>query len=162
MKENGRHIKMKKYEIDEGEWQTYQDEEIRLEVGQTIYAKGIDKYGNETRTVSSYTATVPSDAIGPNAYDGNESTYFQGNGTYYMDIDSSMRGKEVKINIQSTSGLYCWGYIYIVLEDATEQLKVSVGNRTSFNSVIEIPENATKIKYITQTNVRLYEIQPSN
>src|SRR5690606_23043472 len=41
-----------------GEWLQYQDKEILVKQGETIYAKGVDQYGNETRIVSSYTMNV--------------------------------------------------------------------------------------------------------
>ena len=46
------------YKIDDGEWQKYKDQKIKLELGETIYAKGIDKDGVETRTISSYKSKI--------------------------------------------------------------------------------------------------------
>ena len=57
----------------DGEWQNYTGK-VRVEIGQTIYAKGIDKNGNETRIISEYKAELPSDALGANAYDNNTTT----------------------------------------------------------------------------------------
>lgn len=62
------------YSLDGENWQTYKDESIRVELGQTLYAKGIDVFGNETRIISTYTRTLPSDALGAEAYDGDDST----------------------------------------------------------------------------------------
>ena len=149
------------YKINDGQWINYKNTSIKLEIGQTISAKGIDKYGNETEIVN-YTSTTKKDAIGPAAYDGRDDTYFNGNGNYYMYIDSSMLGKTVRINIKSISLSYCWGHIYIVKNDGTEEEKIFVKDGKSFNSTINIPTNATKIKFNTQINVALYEIQPAN
>ncbi|MNP64311.1 hypothetical protein D3C76_1597950 [compost metagenome] len=56
-----------------GEWLNYNDTPIKVEQGQIIYAKGIDKYGNETRITSSYTVNV-SNALKNAAYDRNNDT----------------------------------------------------------------------------------------
>ena len=61
------------YSFDNSTWYDYQDKAIKLDYGTTVYAKGINKYGVVTNTVS-LTSTVPSDTLGPNAYDGNDST----------------------------------------------------------------------------------------
>ena len=46
-----------------GEWKNYTGT-VKLKIGETIYAKGIDKENNETRDVSEYTAVLPDDALG--------------------------------------------------------------------------------------------------
>ena len=149
----------KLYSLDSINWKIYNEEEIELTEGQTIYAKGIDQEGNETRILS-YTSEIKEDIIGSLAYDNKEDTYFKGNGNYYMDIDSSMLGKSVRINMKSTQIEYGWGFIYIILDDGTKEEKIRVCNNSSFNSTIDIPENATRILYTTQQNVVLYEIEP--
>ena len=95
------------YKINDGEWKTYTGGNIRLETGETIYAKGIDKNGEETRVITSYTSTLPSDALGAAAYDGNNSTYVntRSAGSMYMEIDESMKGRRVYVNI-SCSYIY--------------------------------------------------------
>ena len=58
-----------------------------------IYMQG--KNGIETK-VTSYKSTIKSDALGPEAYDGNESTYHRlaFKATVYLDVDESMQGKK--------------------------------------------------------------------
>ena len=88
------------YKINDGEWKEYKNP-IKLQLGETIYAKGIDKNGIETK-VTSYKSTIKkSDALGPEAYDGNESTYHRlaFKATVYLDVDESMQGKKYYINL---------------------------------------------------------------
>ncbi len=83
-----------------GEWLSYKDQPVKVNQGQTIYAKGIDQHGNETRVISQHIASV-GDAIGAAAYDGDNNTYHIINEkqTHYINIDSSMQGKNVKIKV---------------------------------------------------------------
>ena len=77
----------------------YNNEEIRLNIGDKIIAKGIDEYGEDSRT-KTYTAVLPSDAIGEKAYDGDESTYYEENKSFaysYVELDNSIIGKKVKV-----------------------------------------------------------------
>ena len=75
------------YKIDNGDWQEYKGT-IRLETGQTVYAKGIDKNGKETNQIPSYTSALPKDALRVAAYDGNEETY--------DDLGAYLRNKKDK------------------------------------------------------------------
>lgn len=94
----------KLYKIDDGEWKEYKGT-IRLEIGQTIYAKGIDKYGKES-DIESLTAALPSDALEPAAYDGNNSTVvnFKSGQARKIKIDSSMWNKSILLTISSNAG----------------------------------------------------------
>ena len=81
----------------EGEWKNYADKAIWVNVGDKIEAKGIDKYGNETRIVSSYTSSV-SDALGKAAFDGKEDTYVKNtSGSRKIYVDSSLWGKKINL-----------------------------------------------------------------
>ncbi len=85
------------YRIDEtGTWQTYNDNPIKVDQGSVIYAKGIDKHGNETRIISSHTSNVP-DAIQSPAYDGDNTTYSYSGNNVILNVDSSLRGKSVNV-----------------------------------------------------------------
>ncbi|MNV65872.1 hypothetical protein D3C71_1585940 [compost metagenome] len=80
-----------------GEWLNYNNQPVKLNQGQTIYAKGIDKFGNETRIIPSYTAYIP-DSVSKEAFDNNDMTYdFKKAGNYYISIDSSIWRKKSKI-----------------------------------------------------------------
>ena len=78
-------------------WLNHPDTDLRLELGETIYARGIDKNATPT-VVRNYTSVLPSDALQPAGYDGNASTSASGNGTR-IDVDSAMIGKKLSIRI---------------------------------------------------------------
>ena len=81
------------YRINAGEWKNYEDKSIRLEIGDKLEAKGINKYGKETN-ISSYTSILPKNALAPEAYDEDESTRVS-KGTYYINVDSSLVNKYI-------------------------------------------------------------------
>ena len=62
------------YRINGGEWQEYTDK-VRLEIGDKLEAKGIDKYGIETSFLTQQFQY--GNALGLEAYDGNENTYVE-------------------------------------------------------------------------------------
>lgn len=148
----------KKYSLDDGKtWLDYNNEEIRLNIGDKIIAKGIDEYGGDSRT-KTYTAVLPSDAIGEKAYDGDESTYYEENKSFaysYVELDNSIIGKKVKV-IQNQESFE----IYICNENKeviNKIYKYGWGNSTT---VVEIPEGA---KYIgIFSSKRIYEFIPIN
>ena len=148
----------KKYSLDDGKtWLDYNNEEIRLNIGDKIIAKGIDEYGEDSRT-KTYTAVLPSDAIGEKAYDGDESTYYEENKSFaysYVELDNSIIGKKVKV-IQNQESFE----IYICNENKeviNKIYKYGWGNSTT---VVEIPEGA---KYIgIFSSKRIYEFIPIN
>ena len=155
----------KLYKIDDGDWTEYKGETIKLEIGQTIYAKGIDKYGNETDVIPSYTGTILEDAIGPAAYDGNEGTYYSNTGTNanrYMEIDSSVRGKQVYIKAY----LEHLGAIKIIKSDGTVINLVEAGanSKKSVEQKYTIPEDAERLALYRygsgKSKAYLYEIRP--
>ena len=88
-----------------GEWQEYQNIPIKVNQGQTIYAKGIDKYGNQTRIISSHTVNVEN-ALTSAAYDGDENTC--DTGPIYsvwkrLEVDSSLWNKKIYIKLVHAS-----------------------------------------------------------
>lgn len=94
----------KLYKINDEEWKDYSGNEIILQIGDTIYAKGIDKNGIETDIVT-YESVLPSDTLGIEAYDGDE-TFLVYNGQwaeYFVGINSSLQGK-----LLSFSGYADW------------------------------------------------------
>ena len=157
----------KLYKIDDGDWTEYKGETIRLEIGETIYAKGIDKDGNETRVISSYTAVILADAIGAAAYDGNESTYYSNTGTSanrYMEIDPSVRGKQVYIKAY----LEHLGAIKVINSSGTETILVQGPANSTLNvaQTYTIPEDAVRLATYRfssgKSKAYLYEIGFSN
>lgn len=93
----------KLYKIgNEEEWKEYKENEvIDVKIGEILYAKGIDKDGNETRIISNHTPKIAEDIIGELAYDGNDETCFKkivsGTINCYMKVDESIIGKKVRI-----------------------------------------------------------------
>ncbi len=144
-----------------GEWLNYQDQAVRVNQGETIYAKGIDQYGNETRITSSYTANV-TDAIGAAAYDGDINTSFAGYDKY-LKIDSSMEGKKIYIKGGATNSSIA--YINFSFLDEQKNLISTISNNAwgtvTLEGVYTIPQGT---RYIRQwgsgTNFYLYEITP--
>jgi hypothetical protein len=141
-----------------GDWLNYYDEPIKVEQGQTIYAKGIDQYGNETRIISTLTSNV-SDALTSNAYDLNDTTSVTGISSKYIKIDSNMWGKSIRIrsnqtsgNVGSSNGTTIYGQLTVnFLNDS----KVSIGSYAkgagTYNDTITVPTNASWLS-VTCTN----------
>ena len=160
----------KYYKIDDGEWIDYNNEKIKVVLDSTIYAKGVDKNGNETY-VASYVSSI-SDALEYAAFDGNEETYSQmylegssGSIARYLMVDKSMRGKNIIIS-RSTSWYASITATFLDNENNEISTATVVDTDvyvTSGKVTINIPENAYKIKFILKTrdsgaNARLREI----
>ena len=93
------------YKINDEEWKEYKDDNILLNIGDTIYAKGINQLGYET-DILEYNVEIPSDAIGPEAYDGDDTTSFTTESSAYMNIDNSVIGKNIKVKIKLSDSYY--------------------------------------------------------
>ena len=93
------------YKINDEEWKEYKDDNILLNIGDTIYAKGINQLGYET-DILEYNVEIPSDAIGPEAYDGDDTTSFTTKFSAYMNIDNSVIGKNIKVKIKLSNSYY--------------------------------------------------------
>ena len=160
----------KLYKIDDGDWTEYKEETIALESGQTIYAKGIDKNGEETRVISSYTAIEPADAIGSNAYDGEDATAATiGNRAKgYIDIDESAWGKDVRIYIGAYSNYSMQTFSVKILNEAGETLGSGSISSAQYKTKkldknFTIKEGATRIVYTSGGGTGyFYEIQLIN
>ena len=157
----------KEYKIDDGDWIEYPNKKIKLNLDQTIYARSFDKNGVES-TISEYTSVLPSDALGVNAYDGNESTSFDTTTNKILKVDSTMNGKKVNIYgyVKSSGGT---NNIYIEAYNSNnEMLSQLVKGRTSsgtmtFREDFEIPNGTTYIKFYTKSSSSLiYEIRHLN
>ena len=147
-----------------GDWEIYQEQPIKVNQGETIYAKGIDQYGNETRNTSSYTANV-TDAIGSAAYDGNLNTSTSSNNKY-IKVDSSMEGKTVYIKSEAyNANNFVTIYIDFLDENKSVIDTVSKTSKSSvtFADICAIPIGT---RYIMQrssvTGVIMYEITPQS
>ena len=90
------------YKIENGAWQNYQDTPIRTEVGQTVYAKGIDKNGVEN--TSQITIDYAPDALPKECYDKNQNTERAlTHGNYKLYITEEMHGKVLEFSGYTTN-----------------------------------------------------------
>ena len=143
----------KLYKINEsGEWKNYTGE-IKLNIGDTIYSKGIDKYENENST-GSYKANI-SGSVPKEWVDGDEKTYAS-IGSFerkkYLLVDESAIGKKIKMKVSSSP-------IYMYITNKT-------GDEIKFKNIDGeiIPEGAVKIEIYNPTSVgmNIYEIGIEN
>mgnify|MGYP000884075772 FL=1 len=154
----------KLYKINDGEWKNYEDKEIRLEIGEKLYAKGIDTYGIESRKISEMTATIIEDGLGKEAYDKNLNTYYDcSNKKLRIFVDKSAIGKKVRLRLNMVGNN--WTYITsvkIYKNDGTNTTileKGSGGSTGIFNHEFIIPENSNYIEFGGNNNMQLYEIE---
>ena len=146
----------KLYKIDNGEWNEYNDDIIDLRLGETLYAKSIDKYGKET-IEANYLSKVNL-SLSPEAYDNDYSTYSNDG---RINIDSSLIGKNIRIRFSSSS--VTWSSAVLGIYDSSgNELFSESRNYTNpmYDKIIVIPENAA---YLSLTgNYReglLYELE---
>lgn len=140
----------KLYKIDEQEWKEYNGETIELEEGETIYAKGIDKYNKET-LISTYTSKISDDTVNFYAYDGNESTFFQAKGaqTLYMTVGNAVWNKKLRYISE--------GYNHIWFLNNSGKVIYNAGAFRTQNNVFTIPKNCEKIQ-IYSDGGKIYEM----
>jgi hypothetical protein len=144
-----------------GDWLNYNDQPIKILQGQTIYTKGIDQSGIETRIVSSYTATM-NDALGAAAYDKNDSTYISGGNNQLMAVDSNMIGKKMRIKWYSYS--WQWTISFSFLNESKQVINTYSKTGGTFDEIYTVPDN-TKWISVTSSSANytyLYEIGISN
>ncbi len=149
------------YRINEGEWKEYQDKKIRLEIGDKLEAKSIDKNGTES-TLSTLVSHLPSDAVEPKAYDNNMDTYMISKASnyrmdpYYIFVDSSVIGKKITYHYTSLSSAYHDCQTSFLDKDG----KVLSRGRISgnFTETMVIPEGTVKISLAMQDRAGLSEV----
>ena len=148
------------YRINEGEWKEYQNKKIRLELGDKIESKGIDKYGVETN-ISSYSSVLPSDALGPEAYDGNTSTSISSSSSststtsYYLDVSPEVIGSKIVVNYiirwGTTNNVTYTGKMSLVFMNDNNVIASYSLSGSKSSEQLEIPENTTKIRITMQS-----------
>ena len=149
------------YRIDNGEWLNYEDKPIKLEIGQKIEAKGIDKYQEET-LISSYTATLPSDALEPSAYDSSDtSSHTFSTTSKKLNISKEMIGNSFRIK---ATGKYDGTTIKIVNASGTTIYSKNLGWLPgTIDESITIPDNSSYIQIdVNYRGADIYEIEPYN
>lgn len=151
-------ISVKKlYKINDGEWLEYTGP-IRLEIGQTVYAKGIDKYGNDS-TIVSYICTLPANTIPYNWYDGDDSTNTHtSQNLVYFDISNELRNKYFRMRFDNRFG---GPTIHYYDKDGVEisNTKPSTNDYTHIDKFL-IPQDTSRIaiNWTGQFVISLYEI----
>ena len=149
------------YRINDSEWKEYEDKAIRLEIGDKLEAKSIDKYGNETKITTYDSVKIPN-ALGLEAYDGNNSTYQLlpiVNYNEYFEISKELIGSKIRVKayLPMKYGLK----FYNSDKEEISSLVYNPGNPTNMEVTVEIPEGT---KYVYQwsprtENTKVYEIE---
>ncbi|MGE5455498.1 MAG: hypothetical protein ACM3O4_00105 [Ignavibacteriales bacterium] len=144
-----------------GEWLNYNNQPVKLNQGETIYAKGIDKYGNESRIIPSYTASIP-DAINPEATDGNDGTaHWYLSTTKYIDIDPSVQGKTIRLKLDAGRAASTMTYL-----NSSGNAISTVDTKFTGERTYVIPAGTTRLAIYTgggySDGLYIYEIQIAN
>ncbi len=152
--------KQKLYSLDNKNWLEYVGE-VKVEVGQTIYAKGINEKGEESN-VSNKTALMRKDAMGEGAYDGDWSkgiTVWYDD-TAWMEVDNNVWNLTLRFKLG-------WMRASIQFLDKDKKILYTSPNPGVSNGVLDIqaliPENTKYIKlYRSNTDgdgAYLYELE---
>lgn len=139
------------YSEDNGTtWNEYKD---TIETGKSkIMAKSVLKDDEQiVSEITTQTINVPNDAIGVEAYDGDESTfYLAGNtATRYMNIEQDLQEKYLRILSN--------GYQIVRFLDNSNNVLYEYTHRSNDNTYF-IPRNATKLKYYFNESGGIYEM----
>jgi hypothetical protein len=119
-----------------------------------IYAKSVKKNTGLTASTSK-TISMPSDAIGLAAYDGNTSTFVSVGQTLKLLIDNNMQNRNVKITSWTSSGYSVSTFKFY--DDSNTLLSTQTG-QASITKEYSIPEGATYMTVSKGSSVRIYEI----
>ena len=156
------------YRINGGEWQEYTDK-VRLEIGDKLEAKGIDKYGIETSFLTQQFQY--GNALGLEAYDGDENTYVEAiNATAnkYINVSKELWNQKIYVKMSGAlaGNITLNADLIFIKEDGTEISKIQSG-RGALSGEYQIPTGTSKIKiqlsYFSDQygKARIYEISPS-
>ena len=143
---------IKLYKINNNEWEIYQ-EKIKLTFGDILYTKGLNEMGIETR-ISQYTL-LPNDSLKVQAYNSDLSNYDTvNNQTKKLEVDSSVWGKDIVVNLISKSGSAnagWWNYIYFynkTTNTTTEYANFKTESTITWTDrIITVPEGTTEIRF---------------
>ncbi len=147
------------YSINNGEWQEYQNSQIKLDPTQSIKAMGKDV--NQVMSDIAIYDSSSNNSLPKEAYDGNESNEFKSAKTYYFEIDSSSWNKYLKIIIRH--GNTARHTTYNFYSSTGELLKTVSYNPAALTTIYEqIPVNTVKIeRTATDSNCIIREISIS-
>lgn len=139
----------KLYKIDTSEWKEYNGEEIILEIGKTIYAKGIDKNGKETINIAEYTSNLVYDELGLEAYDGNEETCVEvlKYETKKMYVDSAVQGNNFYIVFSTYNDAWCYPSITFYSSKGEELGGENYSSKDKYELQLEIPIETDYIEF---------------
>ena len=158
----------KLYKIDNGDWKKYNGN-IKLKLGETVYAKGVDLYGVDT-PISQYTSVINPDAVETSAYDKNSSTkyalswYASGVKEKYMAVDSTMVGKKISVDMNLPLYVELTAKYYNASGSLISSQSYKSNNRQT--QVFTIPAGTAKVGFYNSPTgnggVDLYEITMFN
>ena len=139
------------YSLDGITWNNYEDIPIEIPYDNTvIYVKGIDDKGNETY-ITTYTSTMPADALDRNAYDGDENTYVCTDSYKYIEVDSNIIGKRILTKTANSRSANYLIFVNELGETIGDTITIPSGTNT-----YEIPEGTVKIGYKGYAKVEAY------
>ncbi|MBP3461886.1 MAG: hypothetical protein J6K21_05740, partial [Bacilli bacterium] len=141
----------KLYKIDDSDWLEYSNK-IKAQIGQTVYAKGIRNDGTET-LISSKKLTILSstNTLSLNAYDNDTNTCV-GDGTYYLNVDSSAIGKDITAIAHFTKS-YDSLIVTAIGSDDTELITKTISNPNNpgerfDGNLMTIPTGTSRLKFV--------------
>ena len=154
------------YSTDDGKtWQEYTGS-FQMPGNGTVLAKSVKK-SSGLEVIVSKEITMPADALGPEAYDGDEGTVVAiANKKYILNIAEEMQSKSMSFTASITS--YDKRFpCYIYFKDENEEIlsNISSGWRTFTDEEITIPIGTTKIEFSalgSDRNFNIYEVEPRN
>ena len=155
---------IKQYKINDGLWQNYNGT-VKINIGDTIYAKSIDNNNVESFIVS-YKYDYPNDAVGLEAFDtsnNKDNTAFYAtekvNMNYYIDIESSAIGKNLRIkqyaynngNYDCTMSIIDENGNNLAFKDINNNSYTTFKVNKNVDNTYIIPQNAKRIKFYTHS-----------
>ena len=152
------------YSIDGGKkWIEYKEKTELTLTGELLKVKSINDLGISTDEITFTEMTFKNikskeDALSPEAYDGDMTTYSPGGNmkNVYVDVDKSLWGKTININ-------YLSGYHIIEIFDSSGNRIYSDWDTARNPQVtVQIPNNAAKIRFYFNEGGGIYEINLVN
>ena len=151
------------YKINSSEWLEYKNK-VDVELESTIYAKSILNNGNES--MKSILKVEDSHALPYKAIDGDKTTsvittYNFGIQPFYIDVDSSMIGRNVIVTLRG------FGYIILLDKDNKELASEYISQSTTakLEQKINIVEGTSKIMFKSASSgshLKIFEVEIGN
>lgn len=143
---------VKQYSYDNENWLNYDETPVKINVGDSLYARQIDKY-EKVGEVAVYESKID-DMLSNEAYDENNTTYDNvGTQNHLLYLGSSVRNKLLNVTEESTSDITLKFY------DQFDQL-ISTDTRQGVLREVSyiIPSSASYVTF-SGTNLKVYEVR---